>query len=345
MDDMRRGLERVIGRPASGRKREWPQKPFARIILGKITRSDIYNLRRSLSKDPGGRVGQQAFQAVKIILSEAYQREDIPDNPAVGIGVYKRPAPDSGDPHAKRRRDAFDLQEYRLLWRYRWSLVDFRRSGPGMGRQHTGAAPDYRRGMALAILLAMGTRVSELRALRWRHIDLTTGHISIVEAFKGQLASSPIEGPKWGKKRPGLVIPDPLVDDLVWYHADMAERSETLVDQDVFVIPNPDGGPVGASFIQGVWSDIRKISEDAINWNDRWLTPHSCRHTLNTWLLILGAPPIQVQTFLGWESDAGKALATMQQHYGHLDLAGTRQAAAQVSKILLPDRQTAENIS
>ena len=74
MKSMRDGLERVIGRPTSAQKEAWTPLPFSTILLGRISRSDGYALRRSLSKKPGGRTGQLAFQAVKTVLSEAVEQ-------------------------------------------------------------------------------------------------------------------------------------------------------------------------------------------------------------------------------------------------------------------------------
>ncbi len=315
MRDMRQNLERVIGRPANGRKKARKSLPFADLKLSMITRSDIYDLQDKLSRSPGGRSGQLAFQAVKTVLSEATERGVIERSPADGIGAYKRPEAGSGEKGEEKRRAAFNYEEYSFLWQNRNTIAKPSANGIGWGRIVDGADDDPRHVMTLSLLLALGVRVSELRALRWRHVNLETGTIDIVEAFKGGNAGDAIGLPKWGKTRPGLKIPVPLIGDLKTYRQHMETRDTSLVRPDTFIICNPEGGPVGETFVQKTWKTIKKNTGDSIGWTDRWLTPHSCRHTLNTLLLINEAPPLQIQTFLGWESAAGKALAEMQRGY------------------------------
>jgi integrase len=349
MRDLRHGLERVVGRPASGRKKEYKPLPFSKILLGKITRSDVYDLRRSLAKDPGGRAGQQCVTAVKTVLSEAVILGHLETSPAAGIGPYKRPEADSWEEGSERRRDAFTLEEVRTLWSHRYELTKSRyQYARGFGRE---GLPDIRHGVALGLLLGLGLRVGELRALRWENVDLENGTVSIVEAVQDQAADAPIGPPKWGKLRKNLTLPEPVLADLRHHHDQLTKPNRFYVSDRVPVISDSDGNVVGPTWISKMWQRVKAAAEklpeeEQIDFSDRWLTPHSCRHTLNTWLLIRGAPPLQVQTYLGWESEAGKALAQMQQHYGHLELAGTQKVAKHISHILVaPAEELADGTS
>lgn len=331
MDTLRAGLVHVIGREADGRKKEIKPRPFAQLILSEIRRSDVHTLKADLSRNPGGRIGQLAFQAVRMVLAEAVEQEHLDRSPAEGVKDYSRP--DTG-PKAIRERHAFTLEEYRYLWKHRKEIVGSERRGRGWGRGASGAAPDHRREIVLSLLLALGVRVGELRALRWRHVDLDAGTVDVIDAFKTKDKNGPIGPPKWGKTRPGLRIPTPLIHDLKAYQRQMETASRVFVHQDTFIVPSPDAESIGPTFVSDVWKVVRERTADKIAWSERWLTPHSCRHTLNTWLLAREAPPLQVQEFLGWQSEAGKALAAMQQHYGHFELAGTKKVAQIVAEIL-----------
>lgn len=337
MSDMRRGLERVIGRPGDDRKKAWKAHPFAALLLGKITRNDVYRLRRDLSNDPGGRTGQQAFKAIKTVLAEAVVLGHLDESPAAGVGLYKRPKAGSGEVGEERRREAFTLDELRSLWKNRETITTGRYvRGRGFGRD---SEPDTRPKIFLSLLLGLGGRVAELRALRWGNVDLEAGRVSIVEAMKGQLSSDEVGLPKWGRKRVNLAIPAPLVRDLLEHRKAMQAKSRAYVAPDVPVVCNADRKPVGTTFITKLWKRVRENAaalpeEDRVDFGDRYLTPHSCRHSLNTWTLTLGAPPLQVQEYLGWESEAGKALAAMQRHYGHFELMGTGEVARVIETIL-----------
>ena len=68
MKDLRSELERVVGRPEKEKKSARNPLPFAYLKLGQITEDNIFALRSVLSKSPGGRSGQQAYKAVRIVL-------------------------------------------------------------------------------------------------------------------------------------------------------------------------------------------------------------------------------------------------------------------------------------
>lgn len=52
--------------------------------------------------------------------------------------------------------------------------------------------------------------------------------------------------------------------------------------------------------------------------DERWITPHAARHSLNANLLAFGLSPLLVQTFLGWSSAESRVLTRLQASYTHL---------------------------
>lgn len=182
MSDMRDGLERVVGRDASGQRANRRRLPFADILMSKVTRADLLELRGTLRKNPGGRVGQTAFKAVKLVFAEAYERGDLSPNPAVDVPNYKRPQSREG---AQRERDAFTVEELRTLYHYRFGITYLGRSSEGFKGEI-----DTRPVIALVLAMGLGVRQAELRALRWENVDLEAGTISIVDYRRGTLSDT-----------------------------------------------------------------------------------------------------------------------------------------------------------
>ena len=67
--------------------------------------------------------------------------------------------------------------------------------------------------------------------------------------------------------------------------------------------------------------------------DERWLTPHAARHSLNTHLLASGLSPLLVQTFLGWSSAESRVLTRVQASYTHLRLLKVEEVAEAVDRI------------
>ncbi len=116
-----------------------------------------------------------------------------------------------------------------------------------------------------------------------------------MEGLKDNLASSPSGRPKLGHTRPGLRLPTGLIEELSRYKSTIGGLSPSFIALDARVIPGHNGGSVGYTYIKKVWARVAARwsslgNEDSIDTDGRWLTPHSCRHSLNTLLLIKGAP-------------------------------------------------------
>jgi integrase len=76
---------------------------------------------------------------------------------------------------------------------------------------------------------------------------------------------------------------------------------------------------------------------------DRKLTPHSARHTLNSHLLgVKKAYALDVQHYLGWQSEAAKAITRVQAGYTDLRLLDTRAVAKAIDELYGPRAEAAE---
>jgi integrase len=308
MDEMRRVLKKHI-----------LPDPFAELEMKDINRGHVVSLRSRLARNPGRRSGQTAFKAAKVVLSEAAFREDIATNPGAHVGLYKF----EGD-----ARGAFALEEYRRLWANLGDLVKSERRGD-----------DPRREAALRLIMALGLRGGELRALRWESLDLEGRRFSITAGAKGLRSTDGIGAPKWEHQRKGLSMPPVLVPYLKAYRDTMRAKSAAYVAPEALVIGSPDGGMVGAHWITDVWGSLVENAlelDPAIDIRAGNRVPHSCRHTINTHALILGAQPLQVAEFLGWTSDIARAVSKVQEGYSHMGLLDTSGVAKIIGEILQP---------
>ncbi len=84
------------------------------------------------------------------------------------------------------------------------------------------------------------------------------------------------------------------------------------VPGDHFVFGTPDGERIGYeglhNVLETVIDDARE--EDVLPDDERWISCHAARHTLNTNLLAAGVAPLLVQSFLGWSSTEARILTS-----------------------------------
>jgi len=293
---------------------------FGELVMGSIRRAQIVDLRATLMSKHSANTAGKLLEAVKTVLSEAAFREDIEGAPGARVG---KPS------YTSRVRGAFSAAEVR-------SLLE---SKPGrMGTEPRIAA-------LLTFLFTTGTRAGEARALRWGAVDLKTRACSIHEAAKGEKG---VETglPKWEKTRK-IILPKLAIDALTdWYS--VAVR--TLPDD--FVFGGADGRLPSHQVIKDAWESMlaaamKPAREDAgpiVKSDGRWLTPHSCRHTINSVLLAAGASPLAVAEYLGWSSEVGRALSSIQSRYTHLELIDIRKVADAIDTAYGANSETHGNI-
>jgi integrase len=290
---------------------------FPELPLNDIRRRDVLDLRSRLVVRLGDKLNSagKALAAATTILSEAEYREDIATNPGRGIS---KPQYDG------RQRGSFTASEVRLILA---NLADLcatdKASVPERGRRPQMEA-------FFAVLFLAGLRLGEARALRWDDLDLEAGRFSVVRAVKDR--ADTIGRPKWEKVREGLVLPGLLSDRLRRWRDALSQM--TSYDSLGLVFPAADGSPVSTTVVRKAWYRLITHAEAhpavKLAGGDRWLTPHSCRHSLNTHLLAARVPPLDVQQFLGWQSEAGKALTRVQAGYTDLRLLDTASVASAI---------------
>ena len=298
-----------IGRVHVAKSRRWlelrvfPDKLFSNLPIKEITRGDILDLRKRLRGEVGPNTLNKVIATVKTILSEANYRGDIPNNPGARVGNIK---------YEQAQRGVFSVEEVSEILTKR------------PGEMKSNRLVD----VFVTTLLCTGIRVGELRALRWWAIDFETGRTRITEAFKGE---NEIGDPKWGKKRE-IAFPDLLLDRLRKWHV-----SSRYNEADDFVFTEIDGQAVGQTWIRKnllrVLSSADMSEALAFKIGERWLTPHACRHTLNTHLLSAGVPPLLVQTYLGWSSQEQRILTAVQRTYTELRLFRIEDVAHEIDEL------------
>jgi integrase len=284
---------------------------FPALNLKEITRGNVMDLRTRLraqivKKRSGGDMRgvntlNKSMAAVKTILSEAAFRGDIPADPGSRVGNIK---------YEQRERGVFTAAEVQGILSAR------------PGEMKTEPLADT----LIAMLFCTGARVGELRALRWGSVDPDTGRARITEAFKD---SKEIGTTKWNKPRE-IALPQLLRERLKRWRG----KSE-FTDPGDFVLSNGDGAAMGIEHVKNIFSRTLTAAQKAkiLKIEERWLTPHSARHTLNTMLLAEGLSPLLVQSFLGWSSSEGRILTRIQAAYTHLQLLRLEDVAAKIDEL------------
>jgi integrase len=104
-----------------------------------------------------------------------------------------------------------------------------------------------------------------------------------------------------------------------------------------FVFSTIDGHSLGQTWIRKnlirVLKSAHADEEVDCKIGERWLTPHACRHTLNSHFLAAGVPPLIVQTFLGWSSEENRILTRVQRSYTELKLFRIEDVASKIDEL------------
>lgn len=299
-----------IGRTHVRKSRSWLDKwvlsdpIFPGLLMRDISRGDLLDLRKRLrERITGTNTLNKCVTTVKTILSEAAFRGDIRFDPGSRIGNIK---------YEQRERGTFDIGEVRAILQAR------------PGDMATSPLMDA----AITMLFCTGMRVGELRALRWGDVDLDSGRARIVKAFQDSTAIGPV---KWNKPRE-IVLAALVLERLRTWRAE----SEHASDED-FILANIDGDAVGIEGLKNAFARTLEAAEKdkkiGLKIGERWLTPHACRHTLNTALLAAGLSPLLVQTYLGWSSQEARILTRVQAQYTHLQLLRLEDVAKAIEKM------------
>lgn len=264
---------------------------FAEKRLSNITRADIFDLRSRLLKKNSSAMVNKIIGVVKIILREAVIREELDRDPTEYVRNVK------GNP---RERGIFTVDELRKLF-------------PEHGYGPWNDPRDY---VCFYLASVTGARRGELLVLRWRHIHFEQRIIHITEAWKGREII--------GETKSGR-------DRIVPLSNRMIEKLQALIEYSVHLEPDDflfcydDGKRVGETW----WHKRFKMAlkRAGIEPGDRWLTPHSFRHTINTIVRNAGHDPAKIRAVLGWMDEE------IQDNYTHWEAEHLRRWAEIVDEI------------
>ena len=240
--------------------------------MGSIRRSHVLDFRRRLvEKNTGARTVNMTIGILKIVFHEALFREDIDRDPTLGVGQLK-----------------YEQQEIGIFTRQ--EMIDLFADRPGVWRNLQ---------VYTAFLLAAhcGLRRSEVLALTWNKLDLSSGVIFVDRALTDN------ELPKWDKKRKTLMT-SKCIDALK-----ELRKESAWVHPDHFVFCSASGTSRKFTWwkknFEAAMIRANLMSrEEGHLINPRCLRPHSFRHSLNTLLRGGDSDPAKLREMFGWSNES-----------------------------------------
>ena len=264
--------------------------PFVNKRMSEITRADILVLRSRLLVKNAPATVNKVLGIVKVIFREALYREEITRDPTAGVGRIKE---------HKKERGVFTVEELRVL---------FPDHGYGPWRD----VHDY---TCFYLAAVTGLRRGEILALRWKHIDFDRRVLTVSEAWKGGQEIGP---PKWEHNR--LVpLSSRTIDRL-----SRLQAASIRFSPDDFVFCSDSGQRFGETWWRKRF--CAAMDRSTIDRQNRHLTPHSFRHTINTLVRNSGHDPAKIRAVLGWMDEA------IQNNYTHWDVDHLKEWAGIVDK-------------
>jgi integrase len=140
-----------------------------------------------------------------------------------------------------------------------------------------------------------GLRRGEIAALKWKHVDLTAGRISVVESIEQTNQGTRAKNPKSGRGRV-VALPSLAVEELMRHRGRQAEEQLRLgirQNGDTFLVLREDGEPLKPSSLTHRFAEIIAKS------NLPRIRFHDLRHSHATHLLSAGVHPKIAQERLG----------------------------------------------
>ena len=271
-------------------QRRWLEKyvfnsEFGKRRLSAIKRGTLLDFRSSLLTS-GVSINNVngIMKAVTVIINEAFYREDIAVNPALGLGKLKP---------QNREAGTFSVLELQRLFNSPLEYCAWE------------TPTDY---ICFLIAALTGMRCSEILALKWCNVHTNEKYIHICEAWKNQ-AHTELGLPKSNKVRDVILHPFLIQQIEEFRNCTVFNSPESLV------VCEPNGTP----YPVWKWQTVFRNALVAIGISDeeriqRHLKPHSFRHTLNTILRERGADPYLIRLMLGWSD------SNIQQNYTHVDI-------------------------
>lgn len=246
--------------------------------IAKLATSHIQALYTSLAMGgrrdgkPGGlaaRTRRQIHAVLRSALTRAVEDQIIAHNPAAVFKKKRLPKIERHDPTVLSAG-----QSVRLLAAIRHSRVYW----------------------PVLIALTTGMRRGEVLALRWRHIDLDRGVVSVVGSLEQTKTGLRFKSTKTDKER-AVALPGYAVDELRRLKVQQAEELLVLggrQDGDTLACARADGEPLQPRSLTHEFSVLMSRMKDIPR-----VRFHDLRHSAATQLLTLGVHPKIVQERLG----------------------------------------------
>ena len=282
---------------AHGRKRLLPSlgaTPLARVDEPLVRRWIAEMVRRVEAGELAPKTVNNARTCLSVALNEACRRGLLNRNPCAGVPAL---------PVDRAELDYLRLEEIGLY-------ID-------------ACAPHYR---PLAMfLIGTGARISEALDVRFRHLGLEDG---IVRIYRQRGRRGEASQPTKGKRFRAVQIGPELCAEL----DELRDRRGAVADDWLFLCPPPRRGRY-AGRTEPTPPNRRTVHD----WHEaalidaglRDMPLHALRHTAAAAWLATGHPLIFVQRQLGH-----RAITTTEEHYGHLESAYVREAAARTERAI-----------
>ncbi len=258
--------------------------------LDSIRQSDLLGLvERLQGRGLAPSTIKNSFDPVRVICRRAVARDILPANPTTGMEM----------PSGEKKRDRVaDPSEAALL---------------------VAALPRAYDRALWATALYCGLRAGELRALRWRHVDLARGRIHVTENLpldaKRVNAAAETGEPKTKAGRREVPIAPPARDALLEWKASIDDSVSPIGD--AYVWPADDGG---------VYAPASIVKRARTAWRRAGLTRiglHEARHSAASMWIASGWSLKVVSELIGHAS-----ISITADRYGHLFPAALDDAAA-----------------
>jgi integrase len=180
---------------------------------------------------------------------------------------------------------------------------------------------DSRLYMPVMLAVTTGLRRGEILGLRWSHVDLATGTITVVQSLEQTKEGLRFKPPKTHRSRRSIAVPPITVEALRSHRAKQAEEKLALgptYDDHDLVCPRPGGAAWPPDMLSTAFAALVRRSDL------RSFRFHDLRHSHATHLLRAGIHPKIVSERLG-HSTVGITLDT----YSHV-LPGMQEDAVRL---------------
>jgi len=260
--------------------------PFQKLCLSQVTPRILDKWRTNVGDSDASRKGiNHAINGIRVCLRWAFFKGYIVTDPTASFRyiAYK--------PHEK---GALSLSEIVKVETLDW--------------------PDIRQKAALVLGFSCGLRRGEIRALRWKHIDLERGIISVKENFTDD--DGAVE-PKAGSSR---IVP--IFGTILTILQELKRTNPYGGEPEDFVLPNTDRDKplAGITIKRGFEKIMDSLKIDRNVRKSRNLSFHSMRHSFITRAREVGLSDFVVSALSGHKT------IRMMEHYSHQTITAVESA-------------------